>query len=133
MYLFFGAASTLLPYLYINTTTSTSTPPPPTTPPASTMSLLPPPKAIYPDPTTAFTAIQAHARQHGYAFIKFNKKPSRLLFAYDRAGNYDPRGKVLTIDKSKQRENTSSKKCRCLIRVELYLDRLSNQWILRTL
>jgi hypothetical protein len=97
------------------------------------MSLLPPPEAIYPDPTTAFTAIQAHARQHGYAFIKFNKKPSRLLFACDRAGNYDPRGKVSTVDKSKQRENTGLKKCGCLMRVELYLDRLSNQWILRTL
>jgi hypothetical protein len=97
------------------------------------MSLLPPPEAIYPDPTTAFNAIQLRAKDYGYAFMKRNKKPSRLLFACDRAGNYDPKGKVLTVDKSKQRENTGSKKCGCLMKVELCLDRLSNQWILRVL
>jgi hypothetical protein len=34
------------------------------------MSLLPPPEAIYPDPTTAFNAIQLHAKDHGYAFAQ---------------------------------------------------------------
>jgi hypothetical protein len=97
------------------------------------MSLLPPPEAIYPDPATAFNAIQLHAREYGYAFMKRNKKPSRLLFACDRAGNYDSKGKVLTVDKSRQRKNTGSKKCGCLMMVELCLDRLSNQWILRVL
>jgi hypothetical protein len=97
------------------------------------MSLLPPPEAIYPDPTTAFNAIQLHAKDHGYAFIKLNKKPSRLLFACDRTGNYDPRGKASTVDKSKQRKHTGSKKCGCSMKVELHLDRLSNQWILQVL
>jgi hypothetical protein len=32
----------------------------------NTMSLLPPPEAVYPDPTTAFNAIQLHAKDHGY-------------------------------------------------------------------
>jgi hypothetical protein len=62
-----------------------------------------------------------------------NKKPSRLLFACDCAGNYDHKGKSLAVDKSKQRENTGSKKCGCLIMVEFCPDRLSNQWILRVL
>jgi hypothetical protein len=86
------------------------------------MSLLPPPEAIYPDPATAFNAIQLHAKEHGYTFMKRNKKPSRLLFACDRAGSYDSKGKVLTVDKSRQHKNTGSKKCGYLIIVELYLD-----------
>ena len=90
------------------------------------MSLLPPPEAIYPDPATAFNAIQLHAKEYGYSTMQRNKKPSRLLFACDRASNYDSKGKVLTVDKSRQRKNTSSKKCGYLMMVELYLDRLSN-------
>jgi hypothetical protein len=97
------------------------------------MSLLPPPEAVYPDPTTAFNAIQLYAKGQGYAFIKLNKKPSRLLFACDRSGNYDSKGKDPTVDKSKQRKNTGSKKCGCLMKVGLHLDRLSNQWILEVL
>ena len=31
------------------------------------MSPVPPPEAIYPDPTTAFNAIQLHAKDHGYS------------------------------------------------------------------
>ena len=97
------------------------------------MSLLPPPEAVYPDPTTAFNAIQLHAKKQGYAFIKLNKKPSRLLFACDRTGNYDSKGKDPAVDKSKQRVNTGSKKCGCLMKVGLRLDRLSDQWILEVL
>ena len=93
-------------------------------PPANTMSLLPPPEAINPDPATAFNAIQLHAKEYGYAFMKRNEKPSRLLFACNRAGNYDSRGKVLTVDKSRQRKNTGSKKCGCLMMVELCLDQV---------
>jgi hypothetical protein len=33
------------------------------------MSLLLPPKAIYPNPTTAFNAIQLHVKDYRYAFI----------------------------------------------------------------
>jgi hypothetical protein len=80
MYLFFHAASTPRPFhqyhdLYITTTTTDYL-----LLPANTMSLFPLPEAIYPDPTTAFNAIQLHAKDHGYAFMKRNKKPSRLLF-----------------------------------------------------
>ena len=44
------------------------------------MSLLPPPEAINPDPATAFNAIQLHAKEYGYAFMKRNK--GLVRFAY---------------------------------------------------
>jgi hypothetical protein len=83
------------------------------------MPLLPPPEAIYPDPEAAFTAIQVHAKHQGYAFKKGLKKDSRLLFNCDHAGKYDPKGKDPAVHKSKQRTATGSKKCGCLMSVEL--------------
>jgi hypothetical protein len=59
MYLFFCAASTPRPLHHHNITTTTTDY---LLPPANTMPLLPPPEAIYPDPTTAFSAIQLHAK-----------------------------------------------------------------------
>jgi hypothetical protein len=97
------------------------------------MSLLPPPEAIYPDPEAAFAAIQAHAKDHGYAFKKRGKRASRLVFTCDRAGKYDPKGKDPAVHESKQRKATGSKMCGCLMSVELRLDHLSGNWILKVL
>jgi hypothetical protein len=97
------------------------------------MSLSAPPEAIYPDPNTAFTAIQLHAKQHGYAFFRFSSKPSRIVFACDRAGKYDSRGKDPHTDESKQRKKTGSKKCGCLMKVAIRLDYMSSQWMLQVL
>ena len=97
------------------------------------MSLLPPPEAIYPDPEAAYTAIQLHAKGQGYAFKKREKKGSRIVFTCDRAGKYDPKGKDPAVHKSKQRMATGSKKCGCLMSVELRLDYLSGNWMLRVL
>jgi hypothetical protein len=41
------------------------------------MSLLPSPEAIYPNPSIAFNAIQLHAKDYGYAFMKFKKRYMR--------------------------------------------------------
>jgi len=97
------------------------------------MALAAPIEAIYPDPSTAFTAVQAYAKYQGYALIKLDKKPSRVVFACDRMGKYDSKGKDLSLHKSRQRKSTGSKKCGCLMRVELRLDDLSGQWILKVL
>jgi hypothetical protein len=98
------------------------------------MSLLPPPIALYPDLDTAFKTIQAHAKGAGYAFRKLDKKPSRAIFACDRGGNYDPRIKASwATHPSKQRNNTGSKKCGCLMKVELRLDKVTTQWMLQVL
>ena len=97
------------------------------------MALLAPPKAIYPDPEAAFTAIQAHAKDQGYAFKKSSNKPSRRIFSCDRASKYDLRGKDLAVYKSKQRKATSLKICGCLMLVELRLDHLLGNWILQVL
>jgi hypothetical protein len=86
------------------------------------MSLLPPPEAIYPDPEAAFTVVQAHAKDHGYAFKKRGQRASRLVFTCDRAGKYDPKGKDPAVHESKQRKATGSKMCGCLMSVELRLD-----------
>ena len=99
----------------------------------STMALLPPPEAIYADPETAFIAIQAHAKDQGYAFKKRDKKGSRIVFTCDRGGKYDAKGRDPAVHKSKQRASTGSKKCGCLMMVELRLDHLSGNWILKVL
>jgi hypothetical protein len=56
-----------------------------------------PPRAIYPDVLTAFAAIQAHAKAHGYAISCQDKRPKRVLFGCDRAGKYNPKGKSLIL------------------------------------
>jgi hypothetical protein len=93
------------------------------------MSLSPPSEAIYDSVDTAFTAIQAHAKAHGYAFSRLITRPSRVVFALDRAGKYDSRGKDLATDSSKQRKRTGSKKCGCLMKVDIRQDRVSMQWV----
>jgi hypothetical protein len=46
----------------------------------NTMALIPPPDASCPDPNTTFTAVQLHAKEHGYAVFKYSTKPSRVVF-----------------------------------------------------
>jgi hypothetical protein len=96
------------------------------------MSLLPPPEAIYPDPNAALAAVQLHAKQHGYALNKRSSKATRVIFACDRGGQYDSKGKDLRMHDSKRRQS-GSKKCGCLMKVELRLDSMSSQWMLRVL
>jgi hypothetical protein len=100
---------------------------------ATNMSLLPPAEAAYLDPTTAFTAIQAHAKAYGYALIQRDKTPTRILYTCDRAGKYSAKGKDPNMHKSKQRVNTGSKKCSCLMRVSLCFDSVSSTWVLKVL
>ena len=85
-------------------------------------SLLPPPEAVYPNPEAAFTAIQLHAKNNGYTFKKHDKKPFRVIYSCDRAGKLNIRGKDPAVYKSKQRKATGTKKCGCLMRVELRHD-----------
>jgi hypothetical protein len=59
-----------------------------------------------------------------------SSKPSRILFARDRAGKHQSKGKDPAVHESKQRKRTGSKKCGCLMKVELRLDYLSSQWML---
>ena len=90
------------------------------------MPLTAPPEDIYPDVDTAFASVQAHAKEQGYAFRRHMTKAKRRVFACDRAGRYDPRGKDSNTHESKQRGKTGTKKCNCLMRVELRLNSLSN-------
>jgi hypothetical protein len=57
------------------------------------MSLALPPEVVYPDTTTTITAIQEYTKAHGYTFFRRDKKDSRELWAYDRAGKYNLKGK----------------------------------------
>jgi hypothetical protein len=91
------------------------------------MSLTAPPEAVYPDIDTAFTSIQAHAKEHGYAFRRHLTRSNRCVFACDRAGKYGSRGKDPNTHSSKQCQSTGSKKCDCLMRVELRQDKLSSK------
>lgn len=96
------------------------------------MPLTPPPEAQYTSRELAFQAVLTHARHHGYAVFKHSTKPERLVIACDRAGKYDPRGKDPEVHKSRQRKDTGTKKCGCLMRVEARRDP-TNQWIVRVL
>ncbi len=78
-----------------------------------------PPEATYTTPEACFTSIQAHARINGYAFRKRDNKPSRKVYVCDRDGQYDSQGKKPYMDLTKQRSNTSTKKCGCKMKVEL--------------
>jgi hypothetical protein len=51
-------------------------------------------------------AIQAYAEQHGYLVFKRDTRPNKLVYACDRAGKYDPKGKNSAVHASKQRKNT---------------------------
>jgi hypothetical protein len=82
-------------------------------PTTSTMSLTAPTEAIYPDIYTAFTSIQAHAKEHGYS-----RRASRVVFACDCAGKFDSKCKDPNSHSSKQ-QNTGSKKCGRLVRIKL--------------
>jgi hypothetical protein len=99
----------------------------------ATMSLTPPPVASYLDVNTAFTALQLHAKQHGYALMRFSSKPFRAVFACDRARTYDSRSKDREVDPSKRRTATGSKKCGCGMRVALRLDKVESLWMVEVL
>jgi hypothetical protein len=92
-----------------------------------------PAAAIYPDLTTAFTAIQEHAKANGYAFYRHDKKPNRAVFRCDRAGRYNSKGMNPNTDPARQRSTTGSKKCGCKMGVELRLDHTSGNWSLKVL
>jgi hypothetical protein len=124
MYLSFSAPSNLQQRIFSNSLYNHHNIRPRSTAPTNTMSLLPPPEAIYANPETAFTAIQAHAKDHGYALKTRGKTASRIVYICDRAGKYNPKGKDPAIHKSKQRKATGSKMCGCLMMVELRLDHL---------
>ncbi|RFU33692.1 hypothetical protein B7463_g2586, partial [Scytalidium lignicola] len=76
----------------------------------------PPPEALYTDLTTLYTSIQAFARANGYAFRILDSKPRRKVYACDRAGKYNSRGKKDGVHQSKQRKS-ASKKCDCKMKV----------------
>ncbi|RFU25063.1 hypothetical protein B7463_g11275, partial [Scytalidium lignicola] len=76
----------------------------------------PPPEALYTDLTALYASIQAFARANGYAFRILDSKPRRKVYACDRAGKYDSRGKKDGVHQSKQRKS-ASKKCDCKMKV----------------
>jgi hypothetical protein len=81
----------------------------------------PPPEVTYLSPEACFTAIQVHAAAHGYCFKKQGGKANKKLYFCDRSGEYDSKGKHPETSQSRQRPNTSTKKCGCKMRVELRL------------
>ena len=89
-----------------------------------------PPEATYTDISTGIAAIQAYAQANGYAFRQRDKQHSRIVFVCDREGKYNHRGKNPNIHKSRQRHNTGTKKCGCLIKVAFRLDPISSIWSL---
>ena len=70
----------------------------------------PPSAAVYPDIPTAFAAVQAHAKAHGYAFYKRDTRPTKIIYACDKAEQAESKAKTLVIYSQRQQKNTCSKK-----------------------
>ena len=58
---------------------------------------LPPLVVVYDDIPTAFTALQAHAKAHRYAFYKRDTRPTKVIYACDRSGKAESKAKDLNI------------------------------------
>jgi hypothetical protein len=76
------------------------------------------PAVIYKDHHTIFTALQAHARAHGFAivlkYMRPNKaNPTTIVWTCDKAGTYNSKGKDPQLDPTRRRQNTASKKTSC--------------------
>jgi hypothetical protein len=89
-----------------------------------------PPEAIYPDSEAGIAAIQAHAKDHGYALVRrdSNKTGTRILYVCDREGKYKDKGKKREVNTQNRRQNTGSKKTGCKMRVALSKDKISSKW-----
>lgn len=86
---------------------------------------LAPPEAVYTALDTFFAAIQAHARDNGYAFGIRSSKPRHVFYDSDRVGYYDSKGEKPLVYPSKQRNGSGSKKCGCQMRVVASKDDIS--------
>lgn len=101
----------------------------------------PVPEAVFDDDTSAGAALKSHARANGYAVYRIDWKRRggyhteyyRAVWACDKAGGYDSRGRKSNVDESKRRNNTKSKKTGCDFRVEVRKDKISEKWVVKTL
>jgi hypothetical protein len=89
--------------------------------------------ASYKDLSTGFAALQAHAKANGYALFKRDGKRTRVVYACDRAGKYDSKGKQLNTHSTKRRTQTASKKCDCKMQVALRFDNNCQLWHVESL
>lgn len=64
------------------------------------MSLALPTEAIYSDLDTAIKAIQLHAKEHGYAISKHDRKALHVVLACDHTSQYRAKGKNPEIHES---------------------------------
>ena len=75
-----------------------------------------PEEAIYTDPPTIKAALQAHAREHGYAITCNSSTSSRILYVCSKHGVYDSRNQG-NVHQSKRRKGTGTTKTNCMFRV----------------
>ena len=71
----------------------------------------PPLTAVYPDPSTAFATLQAHAKAHGYAFLirdtKLNKTNlTKVIYTCDKQEKSLSKGQTFNIYLERQRKGT---------------------------
>jgi hypothetical protein len=71
-----------------------------------------PDEAIYADPDAVKAALQAHARENGYAVSVTSSRDQRIIYKCAKGGKYRD-NKDPTTHKSRRRKNTSTMKCDC--------------------
>jgi hypothetical protein len=73
---------------------------------------LAPDEAIYADPDAVKAALQAHARENGYAVSVTSSRDQRIIYKCAKGGKYRD-NKDPTTHESRRRKNTSTMKCHC--------------------
>jgi hypothetical protein len=73
-------------------------------------------------------ALQAHARENGYAITVNKTTPTVGAWICSKGGKYDPRGKSDAVHESKRRKNTGTTKTGCPFRVRATKDDQTGLW-----
>lgn len=88
----------------------------------------PPPEATYSEINTGITAIQRHARDHGYALVRRDKQQNRIVYTCDRYRKYSDRGKKEHVNEMNRRRNTGSRKTDCKMKLAVVRNRSDRSW-----
>ena len=86
------------------------------------------PLGVHPDPIAAKAALQAYARQNGYAITISSSSALRVFYMCSKGSKYDPKGKDPTTYKTKRCKNTSTMKTDCLYQAVACKDEVTGQW-----
>jgi hypothetical protein len=93
----------------------------------------PPPIGQYSDREAIKVALQAHARDNGWAIKVDSSTAKDTAYICSKGGKYDSRGKLDAVHESKRHRNTGTTKIDCPFRVRATFDAIASQWTTRVM